>query len=117
MNLNRFTEKAREAVLAAKNLATRHGQQAIEPEHLLLALLEPNDGIIPAVLKKAEASIDGLREKARQAVSRLPRVSNAGEPHPGPFFSRVAAQAEEEAKPFKDEFVSVEHLLLALLED
>ena len=102
MNLSRFTEKAREAVLAAKNLATRHGQQAIEPEHLFLALLEPNDGIVPAVLKKANVSHDELRDKARQAVSRLPKVSNAGEPHLGSRFNKVVTQAEDEAKPFKD---------------
>ncbi|MGL4551986.1 MAG: ATP-dependent chaperone ClpB [Gemmataceae bacterium] len=117
MNLNRFTEKAREAVLATKNLATRHGQQAIEPEHLLLALLEPNDGIVPAVLKKANLSLDELRDKAKSAVARLPKVSNAGEPHIGPRFNKVVSQAEDEAKPFKDEFVSVEHLMLALLDD
>src|SRR5262245_1514610 len=117
MNLNRFTEKAREAVLAAKNLATRHGQQAIEPEHLLLALLEPNDGIVPAVLKKANVILDDIRDKARQAVSRLPKVSNAGEPHLGSRFNKVVTQAEDETKPVKDEFISVEHLLLALLDD
>lgn len=117
MNLNRFTEKAREALLSAKNLATRFGQQAIEPEHLLLSLLEPNEGIVPATLKKASVPIDDLREKARASVTRLPKVSSAGEPHIGSRFNKVVTQAEEETKPFKDEFVSVEHLLLALLDD
>ena len=117
MDMQRFTEKAQEAILAARSLATRGGQQAIEPEHLLAALLDQEGGAFTAVLGKAGVPAQGLRDKLRQELARLPKVSGTGEPHPGSRLNRVLLAAEDEAKPFKDEYFSVEHLLLALLAD
>jgi len=117
MNIHRFTEKAREALLNAKNAAARGGQQTIEPEHLLAALLEPSEGIVSAVMHKAGVSQAEVAQAVQRALEKLPRVSGGGEPHLSERLARVARQAEEEAKPFKDEFISVEHLLLALIED
>jgi ATP-dependent Clp protease ATP-binding subunit ClpB len=118
MDINRFTEKAQEAVLAARSLAARNGQTQIEPEHLLLALLEQEGGVAPAILQKAGLDAGNLRSRAQRVLGQLPKVTGAGDsPHPGSRFNRLALQAEDEAKSLKDEYVSVEHLLLALLDD
>ncbi|MFO0926909.1 MAG: ATP-dependent chaperone ClpB [Gemmataceae bacterium] len=117
MDLNRFTEKAQEAVLSARNLAMRNGQQQIEPEHLLLALLEQEGGAVPAILEKAGARPDQLRDRVHREVARLPKVSGGGDAHPGSRLNRVVLKAEDEAKALKDDFVSVEHLLLGVLEE
>jgi ATP-dependent Clp protease ATP-binding subunit ClpB len=118
MDINRFTEKAQESIQAAQRLAARNGQQQIESEHLLLPLLEQEGGVAPAILGKAGVDPKPLRERLEREIQRLPRVSGAGDqPGPGPRLNRVLMKAEDEAKAFKDEYVSVEHLLLALLDD
>jgi ATP-dependent Clp protease ATP-binding subunit ClpB len=118
MDINRFTEKAQEALLAAQRLAVRGGQQQFDTEHLLLALLEQEGGLTPAILSKAGVDVDRLRRRAAQEVERLPRVSGGSDqPAPGSRLNRLVLEAEDEAKTFKDDYVSVEHLLLALVED
>jgi ATP-dependent Clp protease ATP-binding subunit ClpB len=117
MNLNRLTEKAREALVDAQSLAAQNGQQNLEPEHLLVKLIEPSEGIIAAVVQKAGGNRSELSQAARHAVERLPRVSNASEPRIGERLAKVLRQAEEERKPFQDDFISVEHMFLSLLED
>jgi ATP-dependent Clp protease ATP-binding subunit ClpB len=118
MNLNRFTEKAQEAIFSAQQLAARKGQQQFDAEHLLLALLEQEQGLAPAILGKAHVDVDALRRRAAQEVDRLPKVSGGNEqPAPGPRLNRVVRKAEDEARDFKDEYVSVEHLLLGLLDE
>jgi ATP-dependent Clp protease ATP-binding subunit ClpB len=118
MDINRFTEKAQEAILAARNLAARFGQPQIEPEHLLAALLDQDSGVVPAILHKAGVDVNGLRDRAAREVQRLPKVSGAGDqPNPGSRLNRILMAAEDEAKSFKDDFIAVEHLLLALLGD
>src|SRR6516225_7142354 len=103
MDINRFTEKAQEALQNAQKRAVRAGHQQVDVEHLLAALLEDEQGLVPAILNKVEAELE-----------RLPRVSG---PSGGPdqFFvtgrlNRLLTQAEDELKQFKDEFISVEHL-------
>jgi ATP-dependent Clp protease ATP-binding subunit ClpB len=117
MDLNRFTDKAQESILSAQKLAARNGQQQIESEHLLLALLEQEGGVVPAILNKAGVNADQLLDRVNRDVQRLPKVSGADQPQPGPRLSRALMRAEDEAKQFKDEYISVEHLLLALMED
>jgi ATP-dependent Clp protease ATP-binding subunit ClpB len=118
MDINRFTEKAQESLQEAQKLAARFGQQQIEGEHLLLALLDQEGGVVPAVLSRAGVDVKRLRERVQAEVQRLPKVSGAGDqPQPGPRLSRLLGRVEGEAKGFKDEYVSVEHLLLVLLED
>ena len=117
MEMQKFTEKAQEAIVAARTLAARSGQQAIEPEHLLTALLDQEGGVVTAVLGKAGVPAPAVRDKLRQELAKLPKVSGTGDPHPGSRLNRVLLAAEDEARPFKDEFYSVEHLLLALLAD
>src|SRR5713101_4546214 len=121
MDINRFTEKAQEALQNAQKRAVRAGHQQVDVEHLLAALLEDNQGLVPASLRKADVNVDGLREKAGAELERLPRVSGSSG-GPDQFYltgrlNRLLTQAEDELKKFKDEYVSVEHLLLAMLAD
>ena len=121
MDTNKFTEKAREALQGAQKLAVRFGHQQIEPEHLLLALLDQEGGLTAAVLNKASVSPDGVTLGVQREVEKLPRVSGAsGGPenyYLSGRLSRTVSKAEDEAKKLKDEYVSVEHFLLALTDD
>src|SRR6202041_110588 len=121
MDLNRFTEKLQEAVRAAQAIAVQHGNQQIDAEHLMLALLDQEGGLARSILNKADVRVDALRTRFQQEVDRLPKVSGAGG---GPDqvyvtnrITKLLSQAEDEAKRLKDEYVSVEHVLLAATED
>ena len=121
MDFNRFTEKLQEAVRAAQSIAIRHGNQHVDVEHLLLALLEQEGGLAPSILNKADLKVDSLRTRVQQEVDRLPKVSGAsGGPdqvYVTTRLTKVLTQAEDEAKRLKDDFVSVEHVLLAITDD
>jgi ATP-dependent Clp protease ATP-binding subunit ClpB len=119
MDFNRFTEKLQEAVRAAQGIAVRHGNQQVDVEHLLLALLEQDGGLAGSVLARAGANVDALARKIEAEIGRLPKVSG---PAAGPDqiyvaqrLSKLLVDAEDEAKKLKDEFVSVEHVLLAAI--
>jgi ATP-dependent Clp protease ATP-binding subunit ClpB len=120
MDPNRMTEKAQDAVRQAQSLAQRQGQQQIEVEHLAAALLGQDGGVAARVVEKAGASPATLAQRLQQAIERLPRVSGAGAPagqvYIAPRVNEVLNAAEAEAQRMKDEYVSVEHLLLALAE-
>src|SRR5690242_2497139 len=121
MDLNRFTEKAQQAVLAAKNTAVRMNHQQIEVEHLLLALLDQEQGLVPAILNKADISPEAMKIRVQQELERLPRVTGQGGA-PDQFYvsgrlNALFTRAEDEAKRLKDEYISVEHLLLAMIDD
>jgi ATP-dependent Clp protease ATP-binding subunit ClpB len=118
MDLNRLTEKAQDAIRQAQGLAQRGGHSQIEVEHLALALLSQDGGVAARVVEKAGAARAALVERLQQALSRLPRVSGPGA-QPGqvyvaPRVNEVLTAAETIALQMKDEYVSVEHLLLAL---
>ncbi|ANJ08014.1 ATP-dependent chaperone ClpB [Streptomyces parvulus] len=118
MDMNRLTQKSQEALQEAQTAAARMGQTEVDGEHLLLALLDQEDGLIPRLLQHAGAEPNELREAVRDELSRRPRVTGPGAA-PGQVFvtQRLAGlldTAEQEAKRLKDEYVSVEHLLLAL---
>jgi ATP-dependent Clp protease ATP-binding subunit ClpB len=122
MDINRFTEKAQEALHAAQSFAARFGQQQVDNEHLLLALLDQENGLAPAVLAKSGVAVDALKMRVQREIERLPKVSGASggadSIYLTPRLNRLlSVQGEEEAKRFKDEFISVEHLLLALTDD
>src|SRR5690349_705127 len=118
MNLQKYTEKAQEAVLAAQSLATEHNNTQIEPEHLLLALLEQDGGVVPAILQKLNVPIAPLIQQTQSEVDRLARLSGGpAEPRVSARLNAVANKAETEAKNIKDDFVSTEHLLLALIDE
>ena len=112
---DKFTVKSQEAVQSASQLAAENGNPEILPLHLLAALLADKEGVIPAVLEKIGVATDKLEARALDAVSQLPKVSG-GAPQPGASnaLNQVFDQAFKEAENFKDEYVSTEHLLLAL---
>ncbi|HJN44540.1 MAG TPA: ATP-dependent chaperone ClpB [Vicinamibacterales bacterium] len=114
MNLKRYTEKAQEAVLAAQQLAQCSDHPQIEPEHLLLSLVEQQDGVVPSVLRRLGVEPAGILDKARGLLERQPRVHGGAEAGLSPRLRAVASVAESEAERLKDEYVSTEHLLLAL---
>jgi ATP-dependent Clp protease ATP-binding subunit ClpB len=113
MRLDHFTVKSQEALEHAQRLARDGGQQELTPEHLLLALLEDAEGISVALLEKLGVSRDGLAQEMRQALDRQPRVQG-GSLYLGETLRQVLERAEAEAGRLKDEYVSVEHLLLSL---
>jgi ATP-dependent Clp protease ATP-binding subunit ClpB len=111
---DKFTVKAQEALQATQEVAGRFGNQQLEPVHLLLALTEQSDGIVPAILQRLGVTPGVLAAEAEKAVEKLPKVGGAGEHYLSPALKELLDQAFHEAEPFKDEFVSTEHLLLAL---
>jgi ATP-dependent Clp protease ATP-binding subunit ClpB len=121
MDFNRFTEKLQEAVRAAQSIAVQHGNQQIDTEHLMLALLDQAGGLAPSILNKADIRVDALRTRFQQEVDRMPKVSGSGGSPDQVYvtnrITKLLSQAEEEAKRLKDDYVSVEHLLLAATED
>ena len=116
MNTNRLTEKARAAVLEAQDLAEglRHAQ--VEPEHLLVTLLEQEGGVVPEVVRQLGSDPATLAREARADLGRQPTVSGATtQVYLSQRLSQVVRSADEEAKRLQDEYISTEHLLLALL--
>jgi ATP-dependent Clp protease ATP-binding subunit ClpB len=117
MNLNRYTEKAQEAVLGAQQLAERAGHPEVAPEHLLLALVAQRDGIVPALLGKMNVDPTVFGPKVQGLADKLPRTSGGAQPGASARLRKVLAAAEQEAEQLKDEFTSTEHLFLALASD
>ena len=121
MDINRFTEKAQEAVRAAQTLATRYSNQQIEVEHLLYALLDQSGGLVPSILTRAGVNIEPLKSAVERDINKLPKVTGPSGPVDQVYITarlnKVFVIAEDEAKKLKDEYVSVEHLLLAIIED
>ena len=117
MDLNRFTEKAQQALAGSQKLAARFNHQQIEPEHVLLSLLDQEKGLAPAILNKAGVSVDALTIETQRELEKLPRVSGDVEQRPTQRFVKLVDAAESEAKKLKDEYVSIEHVLLALTDD
>ncbi|HYF66368.1 MAG TPA: Clp protease N-terminal domain-containing protein, partial [Herpetosiphonaceae bacterium] len=115
MNLNSYTEKSREAIFEGQSLASRHGQSEIMPEHILLALLDQQNGVVPQIVIKLGRDVGNLRAALSDEINKLPRVSGSQmQPGIGQRLNQVAQIAENEAKSMGDEFVSTEHLLLGL---
>jgi ATP-dependent Clp protease ATP-binding subunit ClpB len=113
----KFTVKAREAVQAAQSLADQREHQAVEPEHLLLALLEQQEGIVGPLLAKLGAQVEPLRRDLDAELGKLPRVRGSAGSYAGQRLLGVFERAQAEADRFKDEYVSTEHLLLGVTED
>src|SRR5438067_10663455 len=111
--LDRFTEKSQEALQAAASLAAELGQQAVEPEHLALALLRQQDGLTRPLLESFDISLPALEAALVSDVERFPRVTG-GRPYLSEALNKALDSAEREAERLKDEYVSTEHLLLAL---
>ena len=121
MDINRFTQKAQESLSAAQTKAARYSHQQVDVEHLLASLLEQEKGLAASILTKAEINADGFKRRVEQELERMPKVPQAvGAPeqvYVTGRLNRLLAQAEDEAKKLKDEYVSIEHLLLAMTDD
>jgi ATP-dependent Clp protease ATP-binding subunit ClpB len=121
MDINRFTQKAQEAIGAAQSKAAQHGHQQLDVEHMLAALLEQEGGLASSILTRAGINTDGLKRRLEQELERIPKVSGpAGAPDQVYItgrLNRLMAQAEEEAKKLKDDYISIEHILLAITDD
>ena len=121
MNLNRFTERSQEAVREAQTLATRASNQGVDVEHLMLALLQQREGVAGSLIQAAGADPAALQSRLQQEVDKLPKVSGPAA-RPDQVFvtqrlSQLLTKAEDEAGALKDEYVSVEHLILAAQAD
>jgi ATP-dependent Clp protease ATP-binding subunit ClpB len=119
MDLARLTEKAQEAILGAQKLAQRQGNSQVDTEQLLAVLLDQDPGLAVSILRKTGVAIEGLKRKAATLVESLPKISGsgAGVPTLTRRLADIGLKAEDESANFKDDYVSVEHLLLALLSD
>ncbi|APF18602.1 ATP-dependent chaperone ClpB [Caldithrix abyssi DSM 13497] len=117
MNLEKFTIKAQEALAEAQRLVTEYGQQQIEPEHILKALLSDSEGVAQAIVKKYGVPLPQLDQKLEQAIDKFPRVSGGGQVYLSRRANEILNNAFNEARALKDEFVSTEHLLLAISEE
>src|SRR5260370_39139138 len=117
MDFNRLTEKLQEAVRAAQGLAVRYGHQQVDVEHLLAALLEQEGGLSASILTRAGVNVDALKRRIESELERMPKVSGSAagidQIYVTPRLNKLLTQAEDEAKKLKDEYVSVEHVLLA----
>src|SRR5579863_9076016 len=111
---DKFTIKAQEALQNTQDVAGRFGNQQLEPLHLLLALVEQPEGIVPAILLRLGVAASSVAQETEKAIEALPKVGGAAEHYLSPMLKEVLEQASKETEPFKDEFVSTEHLLLAL---
>ena len=114
MNIQKFTQKSVEAVNDCEKLAYEYGNQEIEQEHLLVALLQQEDGLIPKLIEKMEINLEHFRENAIRKLEARVKVSG-GQLHVGQYMNNALIHAEDEAKSMGDEYVSVEHLFLSML--
>ncbi|MEJ5343818.1 ATP-dependent chaperone ClpB [Chloroflexus sp.] len=116
-NTNRFTQKSYEAIAAAQAAAERLGNAEVQPEHLLYALLDQSDGVVPQVLAKLNLPVGALKQQINNEISRFPRMSGGGaQVQLGSRLRTVLIKAHDELAQFGDEYVSTEHLLLAILD-
>src|SRR5262249_60792684 len=118
MQPDRFTVKSQEAVAAAQRLASENSNPEVAPPHLLLALLEQDEGVVVPVLQRLGVDAEDARVRADEAIEELPKLSGNSVPEvrPSSEFVWVLQQAEKESTGFGDEFISTEHILLALAE-
>ena len=113
MNLNKYTEKAQEAIIAAQNIASEQNHSEITPEHLLVALVEQDGGIVPSILSKMSIDTAKVRTDARALLKNLPQAYG-GDVRLSPRMKLIFDSAEAEAKRLQDDYVSTEHLLVAM---
>ena len=111
---DKFTIKAQEALQATQDIAGRHGNQQLEPVHLLLALIEQPEGVVPGILQRLGVTPAAVGQEAEKAIEQLPKVGGTADHYFSPGSKEVLDQSFRETEQFKDEYVSTEHLLLAL---
>ncbi len=117
MNLNKFTEKAQEAVQGAQKIAQERHHTQMETEHLLLALIDQEDGVVPQILRKLNANIETTKDQIETELNRQAQASGAIQVYMSQQLGHVLDQAEKEAGTLKDDYVSTEHLLIAIADE
>ena len=121
MDINRMTERAQEVLRAAQSEATRRNHQQIDVEHVLLTMLDQEGGLAVSILNKAGVDADDVRRKLEAELSRRPQVTSAsggvGDIYITPRLNRLLVQAEDEARQLKDDYISIEHLLIVIAAD
>ncbi len=121
MDMNRMTIKLQEALQTASSHATRRSHQGIDVEHLLLAFVEQDGGLASSLLEQAGLSVPSVRQALEQSLSKLPQVQGAGaspgQLHLASRLSQVLAKAEDEQRTLKDDYLSVEHVVLAMVQE
>jgi len=124
MDINKLTQKSQEALQAAQSIAVKYGHQEVDGEHLLLALVQQEAGLVPRLFEKLNRPVDVIIAELDRTLGKRPSVSQGGPGSAGPGqvaisqqTQRIFVSAEQQAKRLKDEYVSVEHLVLAMLED
>ena len=121
MDLSKLTQKAQEALQAAQSLTVRHGHQEVDTDHLLAALLDQKEGLIPRLLERAGIAVAPLKTRTEEALGKRPAVSGpgteAGKVYVTQRMNQLMLHASDEAKRLKDEYISVEHLLLGMLDE
>ena len=119
MDINRMTQKSQEALQEAQNLAIRFGHQEVDAEHMLLALVAQPEGLIPRLFHRMNVPLEDLIDKLKTEVGKRPRVSGPGIDPQKVFVTKslslLLVAAEDEMRALKDEYLSVEHLLLAMI--
>ena len=119
MNLQNFTQKSQEAIQNAQNLAIRNNHQQLEQIHLLIALLQQDGGLVPQLLRKMDITVESLQAAAQAELRKLPGVTGAREAdkiYISNDLNQTLIAAQDRAEHMKDDFISVEHLLLGLLD-
>ena len=114
MNLNKYTEKAQEAIIAAQQLAEKANHPQIEPEHLLVSLIDQRGGVVPDVLRKMNVDPAVALSAVQSALNSQPKAYGGAQPNLSPRLRAITNSAEEEASRLQDEYVSTEHLLVAI---
>ena len=117
MRLDRFTLKSQEALLAAQRKAEQMGHQEVRPEHLFWGFLNQDENVVVSILQKLGVNLGAINKEIEGILERLPKVTGAGEIYVSPALRQVLNQADEEARNLKDEYISAEHLFLAMLKD
>ena len=121
MDLNKFTIKSQQALQEAQTKAINYGHQEVDGEHLLQAMAEQDDGLFPRLLQRLEISVESFRGRLQQELEKKPRISGPGI-EPGKVYvtqrlNKLLVKAQDEARKLKDEYVSVEHILLAFIDE
>ena len=114
IRFDRFTQKAQEALHSAQGHATEHRHSQLQPEHLLWALIEQKDGVVLPVLQKLGTDVSKLAQGMADAIAKLGRLAAPADVQLSPQLGKILQAAEAEAAQFKDEYVSTEHILLAM---
>src|SRR5262245_46035531 len=114
MNLNNYTIKSQEAIQQAVQLVTENGQQAIEPAHILKGILEVDESVTPFILKKLNINPSSFGKTVDSVIQSYPKVSG-GQPHLSSAANQAIVKANSYLKEYKDEYISIEHLLLGLI--